>query len=194
MLEHVRAVAIQLRDRRVERDRDLLAGLVAGRADPVHQQLERLLVGVEVGREPALVADRGRHLAVVERLLQLVEDLVAHPQRLREAGGADRHDHELLEVEQVVGVGAAVEHVHHRDRHHVRGLAAQVAPQRQPLLGGGGVRGGQRHRQDRVRPEPRLVRRPVERDQQAVERRLPGHVLPADRVGDLAVDVRDGLA
>ena len=50
---------------------------------------------------------------------------------------AHRHDHELLEVDLVVGVRAAVQHVHHRHRQHVRRLAAEVAPQRQAGLGRG---------------------------------------------------------
>ena len=74
----------------------------------------------------------------------------------------------------------------------------EVAPQRQALLGGRGVRGGQRHRQQRVGAQPRLVRRPVERDQHPVQRRLAGRVLAADGGGDLPVDVvdrpRDALA
>ena len=52
-------------------------------------------------------------------------------------------------------------------------LAAEVAPQRQALLGRGGVRGGQRDAEDRVGAEARLVRRAVELDQRAVEAR-PG--------------------
>ena len=78
---------------------------------------------------------------------------------------AHRHDHELLEVDGVVRVRAAVEHVHHRDRQHVRRLAAEVAPQRQVLLGGGRARGRERDAEDRVRAQARLVRRAVELDQ-----------------------------
>ena len=51
---------------------------------------------------------------------------------------ADRRDHELLDVDVAVGVGAAVEDVHHRHRQQVRGRAADVAEQRQAgRLGGG---------------------------------------------------------
>ena len=74
---------------------------------------------------------------------------------------------------RVVGVGAAVEDVHHRHRQHVRRLAAEVAPQRLALLGRRGVRGGQRDAEDRVGAQARLVRRAVELDQRAVEA-LPG--------------------
>ena len=92
---------------------------------------------LEVGREAALVADRGAEPAVVQRPLQRVEDLGAHPQRLGEASAPTGHDHELLEVDLVVGVRAAVQDVHHRHRQHVRRLAAQVAPERQPASVGG---------------------------------------------------------
>ena len=44
------------------------------------------------------------------------EDLGAGAQRLGVRVGADRHDHELLEVGRVLGVLAAVEDVEHRDR------------------------------------------------------------------------------
>ena len=160
---------------------------------PFDQDLERLLVGGQVGREAALVADGGAQAAVVQRLLERVEDLGAHAQAVGERRRAARHDHELLEVDRVVGVRAAVEHVHHRHGQHVGGLAAEVAPERQPLLRGRRVGGGQRDAEDRVRAEPRLVGRAVEVDQRAVEPVLVGGVAAGDRLGDLAVDVADGL-
>jgi hypothetical protein len=91
------------------------------------------------------------------------------------------------------GVGAAVEHVHHRHRQDVRGLAAEVAPQRQALLHRGRVGGGERDAEDRVRAEARLVRRAVELDERAVEALLVRRVAAGDRLGDLAVDVLDRL-
>ena len=96
----------------------------------------------------------------------------------RERSRTPRHDHELLEVDLVVGVRAAVEHVHHRHRQDVRRVAAEVAPQRLALLRRRRVRGGQRHGEDRVGAEARLARRAVELDQQAVDRR-PGWSRPA---------------
>jgi len=66
----------------------------------------------------------------VQRLLERVEDLGPHSEALVERRRADRDDHELLEVDLVVGVGAAIEDVHHRHRHDVRAGAAEMAPQR----------------------------------------------------------------
>ena len=181
VLEHVGAVLVDLARRRVERDEDVLAGHVAGALDAAHEHLQRLLVGAEVGREAALVAARRAEAGVVQRLLQRVEDLGAHPQALRERRRARRHDHELLEVDLVVGVRAAVEDVHHRHGQDPRLLAAEVAPERQADVRGRGVRGGERHAEDRVGAQARLVRRAVELDQRAVDRELVERVVPDDR-------------
>ena len=182
-----------LADGRVERDRDVLAGLVAGGLDALDQRLQRRLVGLEVRREAALVADRGVQAALLQGRLEVVEDLGAHRSASREARRADRDDHELLEVHVVVGVRAAVDDVHHRHRQDVRRVAAEVAPQRQVLLRRGRASGGQRDAEDRVRAQAGLVLGPVELDQLAVEALLVGRVVAGDRLGDLAVDVADGL-
>jgi hypothetical protein len=90
-------------------------------------------------------------------------------------------------------VGAAVEHVHHRHGQHVGGVAAQVPPQRLALLGRRGVRGGERDAEDGVGAQARLVGGPVEVDERAIQALLVGRVAAVDRLGDLAVDVADGL-
>jgi hypothetical protein len=129
----------------------------------------------------------------VQELLEVVERLDAHAHAVRERAGPDRHDHELLEVDRVVGVRAAVDEVHHRHGQHARRVAAEVAPQRHALLGRGGAGGGEGDAQDRVRAEAALVRRAVELDHRAVEPRLVERVAARDGLGDLAIDVPDGL-
>jgi hypothetical protein len=49
-------------------------------------------------------------------MLQRVEHLGAHAHGLGDARRADRYDHELLEVDVVVGVHPAIDDVHHRHR------------------------------------------------------------------------------
>ena len=66
-------------------------------------------------------------------------DLGPPAQRVRVRRRADRRDHELLHVDVAVGVGAAVEDVHHRDGQQVRRRTADVPEQRQA---------------DRLRPRP----------------------------------------
>jgi len=127
----------------------------------------------------------------VDQLLEGVEDLRAIAQRLAEARGPDRQDHELLEVERVVGVRAAVDHVHHRDRQRHRARAAEVPVQRQAGLLCRGA--GNRHRdgERRVGAEPRLVVRAVEVEQRPVDPGLLGGVQAHEGLGDLGIDVLD---
>ena len=150
-----------------------------------------LLVRAEIGGEPALVADGRRQPALVQHRLEDVVGLDPPPQRLAEAGGADRHDHELLEVHVVVGVGAAVEHVHHRHRQHVRVRAADVAVQRQAQLVGRGLGHRQRHAEDGVGPEAGLVVGAVEVEHLLVDLALVERVEAEQRLAQLAVDVLD---
>ena len=74
----------QLARRDVERERDVLAGLVAGLLDRLDDHGQRRLGARQIGREAALVADAGRRLAIVQQLLQRVEHLGAGAQRLGE--------------------------------------------------------------------------------------------------------------
>jgi len=52
----------------------------------------------------------------LEHLLEVVEDFTAAADGVAEPLEPQRHDHELLDVDVVVGVLAAVEDVHHRGR------------------------------------------------------------------------------
>ena len=83
----------------------------------------------------AVVMPRG-----VSVFLRCVEDLGAHPQAVGEGAAPGGDDHELLEVDGVVRVRAAVDDVHHRDGQDVRRLAAEVAPERLVLLGAAAAR------------------------------------------------------
>ena len=179
--------------RRIERDGDVLAGLVAGRLDRLDDQFARFLVAAEIGREAALVADRGRVALALEQLGERVERLGAVAQRLGEARRADRHDHEFLEVDRVLGVLAAVDDVHHRHRQprsrrrrrdRRRAAAAPTAPRRARPPS---TRRGSRWRR------ARLVRRAVERQHQPVDLGLARRVAADHRRRDLLDDVRDRL-
>ena len=95
----------------------------------------------------------------------------------------DRDDHELLEVERVLGVRAAVDDVHQRHREDV----ARLVPPSQRKSGHAGV-GGRRLARRRAStprmafaPSRPLFSRPVELDQRLVERALVGRVEPGER-------------
>ena len=190
-LEAVATVGEELARRRIERDRHLLA--MPGPLGCVEDRADRGLARVEVGREAALVTHRGREPSLREQLLQLVVRLRRDPQRLGEAPRARGDDHELLQVDRVVGVDAAVDHVQHRHRQPHDAVGTEVSEERDPLIGGRCLRSRKRDAEDRVRAEPALVRRPVELDHGAVEPGLVEGVATTDRIGDLPVDVGDRL-
>jgi hypothetical protein len=125
----------------------------------------------------------------VEDAAQRVEGLGADPERLGEGRSAGRDEHELLEVDRVLGVCAAVHDVEERHGQRSRAVPAEVAEERHPRLGRRRLRRGERHAEDRVRPQATLVRRPVELDEPPVESLLVGGVEPAHRGRDLATHV-----
>ena len=120
-------------------------------------EVERFGVRFQIGRETAFVADRCRQLAVVQDVLQVMERFDAGAQRFAERLEAGGDDHELLHVEVVVGVRAAVDDVHHRHRQRARARSAEVLKQRQARRLGCRAGDGQRHAEDRVRAEVAFV-------------------------------------
>ena len=94
----------------------------------LEDRLDRRLGRSEVRREAAFVADPGLEAAIVEHPFERVVDLGAHAQRLGEARGPRWNDHELLQVDRVVRMNAAVDHVQHRHRQG-RGIVATEVPE-----------------------------------------------------------------
>ena len=81
-----------------------------------------------------------------------------------------------------------------RRRQEPRRRAADVAVERKVAGGSRRLGGRERHAEDRIGAEPRLVRRAVERDQRLVDLVLRLGVHTTDGVEDLAVDRLDRLA
>ena len=155
---------------RVQGDRDVLAGSVAGLLDGPQDDLDGRFVGRQRRREAAFVALSGGMAVVVEDRPEGLEDLGTGAQRLRERRRAHGHDHELLEVRGVLGVLAAVEDVEHRDRE-------RAGRRRRP---GSDRAAGRTTRPPRARtasdtprialaPSATLVGRPVDVDQGGVD-------------------------
>jgi hypothetical protein len=130
---------------------------------------------------------------VVDDLLQRVEDLGAVAHGFAEAGRAHRDDHELLQVEVVVGVRAAVDDVHHRHRQAHAAHAAEVAVQRQARFLGRGAGHGHADGQRGVGAQAALVVGAVQVDQRLVQEGLLAGVQAQHRFADLGVDVLHGL-
>ena len=157
--------------------------------------VDRLLGRAQVGREPALVTDRRREPALVqERAAARGRPRPRSAAPPRSVGCAGGHDHELLQVDRVVRVRAAVDHVHHRHGQRLGLLAADVPEERHARVVGGRLRRRERDAEDRVRAEAPLVRRPVELDEPLVDGALVGGVHAAHRCAELAAHVLDRAA
>jgi hypothetical protein len=141
--EDVLAAAEELGGGGVEGQRHVGARGQPGGLDRLEQELDGLLVGVQVRGEAALVPHGGREAPVREDLLEGVVALDAPAEALPERGRPDGHVHELLDVDVVVGVFAAVEDVEHRDGQHVGALASDGPVERYATVGGSGLRRGQ---------------------------------------------------
>ena len=188
----VGAVLEQLTHRRVHGDGDVFARRVAGVLDRFEEDLDRVFVGSQIGGEAALVAHGRAETAVVEHLLQRVVGLGAPPQGLTEAGRADRHHHELLHVDGVVGVDATIDDVHHRHRQNMGVGSAEVAPQGQLEIIGCCLGHGQAGAEDGVGAEPALVVRSVQRAESDVDGPLLEGIDAVEEIGNLTVHETDG--
>ncbi len=116
----------------VEGEGDLVARRVARPFDRLDQQLEGRLVVGKVGGKPALVADIGGQALVAQDSLQRVVDLDPGAQRLRVGRQTSGDDHELLDVDRVGGVGAAIEHVETGDGQYLGRRAPEISVEGQP--------------------------------------------------------------
>ena len=182
---------VEFRRGAIERERDLRSGLVTGIDDRGHNEVQSLAVRRQVRGHPALVPDGGRIPRSRQSAPQGVKHLHADPKTFGETRRAERQNHELLDVDRVVGVRAPVEDIQHWDREDARIAGAQVSEQGRPRRGRGRARRRHGDRKDRVRPEATLVRRAVERDERGVEPALVRGVAASRRGRDLPVDVRD---
>ena len=192
-LVHAGLGVVELGRGRVHGVHEVDAGLKAGLLHGLGDVLERLGIGLKVGGKAALVAHAAAQAGLVQHALEGVVDLGAPTQALGKARGAHRHDHELLEVDVVVGMHAAVENVHHGRGQQVSVDAAQVLVQRQARRLGSGAGNGQRHAQDGVGTELGLVGGTVRGNQRGIDGTLVEGVEAGDGIGALVVDVLDGL-
>ena len=112
---------------RVNRESDLVARLESGGLDRLHQKLHDLARRRDLRGEPPLVADGCREAYLLQDPLQRMEALRTPSHGLRERGGPDWDQHELLELKLVVRVCAAVDDVHQWRRQDVRVRAAEIS-------------------------------------------------------------------
>ena len=82
-----------------------------------------------------------------------MEHFGAHTQTFAEGRRTDGADHKFLEGDRCITVRSAVDDVHHRDGHHIRIRAADIAVERHVKVVGCRFGYGERHAEDRVGSE-----------------------------------------
>ena len=143
--------------------------------------------------ETAFIADSRRQAAGIDELLERLEGFSAATQRFTERRSADRHNHEFLQVEVVVGMRAAIDDVHHRNGQRYGPHAAEVAVERQTGFLSGSARHGHGDCEHRIGAETALVFRAVQINHQAVNVDLIGRFCAEHGIGDFARNVFHGL-
>ena len=98
-----------------------------------------------------------------------MEGLRAHADGFLHTLGADRHNHEFLEVHRGIRMAAAIQYVHHRHRQGLGIDAAQIAVQRQAVYVRSRMSHSQRNAQDGVCAVLGLVLGAVRFDQSFVD-------------------------
>ena len=129
--------------------------------------------------------------------LEVMEYIGTHAQRIGKGLGANRLDHELLDIHIVVGMLATVDDIHHRYRHRIftRGAiqVGNMRVQRHTLGMGRGLGCSQGDRENRVGAQGRLVLGTVQLDHRAVQTGLVGGIAPHQQFPDRTIDIGHGL-
>src|SRR5690606_18811270 len=136
------------------------------------------------GSKTAFVAHRRVQTLFLEHSLEVVEHFGAHSQGFPEARRPHRHDHELLNIHVVVGMGSAVEDVHHGYRKLGGSRTADVAVEGHAQGVGGGMGHCQRYTQDCVGAELALVGCAVQLDHELIDADLIRGIPADDLRGD----------
>ena len=101
-----------------------------------------------------------------------MENFRAHAQRLAKGFRAHRHDHEFLDVDRGVRVRTTVHDVHHRHRQHLGIRAANVFVKGQAQRVRRRMGSCERHTQNGIRTQLRLVLRAIELEHRRVNAQL----------------------
>src|SRR5690625_3733027 len=118
-----------------------------------------------------------------------MKNLGAHAQCSTECIGLQRHDHELLHVEIVVGMRTPIDDIHHRNR-HLHGTAATKIPiQRQTAVICSSACHRHTGRQDGIGPYTALVRGAVQLDKNTMNKGLLLGIQTHQCLSDFGIDM-----
>ncbi len=186
-------ILVELGAGRIETNIHLATRLEARLLDRLEDHLDCRLIGGEVGGKTTLITHRGVHPLCRQYPLQRMEHLGTVADRLGNGICTHRQNHELLQIDTVVGVLTTIDDVHHRYWHLVGGIWSEVTVERSLLLIGCGMSRSHRYRQQRIGAQAPLVLGAIQIDHDLVHLLLGSHILALQRIVDLAIDVGNRL-
>ena len=200
-VEVVELVLEELRSSDIHAKEDL--ALVAGLLDGLHNEVETLKVGENVGSETTLITDVGGVLTVLglDDSLEVVVGLHTHAESLREGLGTNGEDHELLHGKLVASVRATVDDVEGGNGHDELLVASELGDVLvEGEVGGlgGGTADGEGDTENGIGTELGLAPAPLVLgsvellDHLLIDLGLLGGIHTDEGGGDNLVDVLDG--
>ncbi len=183
----------ELGRRAIEREHHVFARLETGLLDRGHNEIERISSAGKVRGKTAFIAHCRREALLVQALFQGVEHLSAPAHGFGQRRRADRHDHEFLEIDRVVGMLAAVDDVHHRHRQDMRRNTADIAVERHAARIGSGLGNGETGAENGVGAKAALVFSAVQFDHRKIDLALVFGIHADDDFGDVGIDGRNRL-
>ena len=187
--QHVLAVFVELAAGAVQAQHHVLPRGIARILNGLQNKLNGCLVVVHIGGKATFIAHGHAHAFVVNDFLERMEHFRAIAQRLAERRCAHRDDHELLQVQIVVGVRAAVDDVHHGHGQIFACHAAEIAVQRNARLFCRRASHRHTHRQHRVGAQAAFILGAIQVDQGAIQKSLLAGIQPQHGFGNFGVDV-----
>ena len=153
---------------------DLLTRLVACFLDRGHDDAESFFIAAKVGSKTTFVADGSVHAFFLKHFLQVMEDLATATHGIAKSLEAQRHHHELLDINIVVSVFATVDDIHHWSRQQIPSSSAKVTVQWLVTVNSGCFGRRQRNSQQRVRAQILFVFGAIKIQHRLINQRLIG--------------------
>ena len=189
----IAAVFVELGAGHIKGQGNLLTRFVAGFLNGANQQVAGGIVAIKVWGKTAFITHGGGKALFVQQTLEGVEHFGTPAQGFAEAAGAMGNDHELLEIQVVGGMLAAIDHVHQRYREHRGRRAAQVAVQRQAHAIGSCTGHGHAHGQDGIGSQAGFVGAAIEFIHGGIDRALIQGTQSAEGRCQPLFHIADGL-
>ena len=141
-----------------------------------------------------LIANRRRISFVFQDFCQCMENFRTHSNRVRKSCRASRDNHIFLKISRTERMLTAVHHVDHRHRQahcRISSQAIDVLIQLHATRLSGSFRYSQRHRQNSIRTQMRLIRRTVQTLHFFVNRSLIKRIRTFQSLRNFTIDIFD---